>query len=232
MRIKYNRNYSSSRNNLIISECKNKNVLHIWCTDDPYTEEKYNNIGWPLLFREIDKVCKEQLGIDISEKWIEFLNGKSSNFPNSRIINFDMNFLWDLDFSPDVIVLWEVIEHLMNIEVMLTTIKKIMNKDTILIISTPNAFFSDNFLRAILWFEYLHDDHKVLFSMWYLINLLKFNWLEVTDSYFTRLDCFYNNKNSSKLFYILDFLNNILLHRIFPSLSGTLFVKCKLLSKL
>jgi 2-polyprenyl-3-methyl-5-hydroxy-6-metoxy-1,4-benzoquinol methylase len=52
-----------------------------------------------------------------------------------------MNNLENLDYKPDVIIFSEVIEHLMNIEIALSNLKKIMTSDTLLIIDTPNAFY-------------------------------------------------------------------------------------------
>ena len=191
MKVIYPRNFEPSRNKIILDYCKWKKVLHIWACDAPYTKEKYdwkNWKIWPLLYREIDKVCSEQLWIDLDKEAIEFLNSKSNEFPRSKVIFFDMNKLGELDYEPDVIVFWEVIEHLMNLEIALTNIKKVMWKDTLLLISTPNCFYFLNFINTLFWFEYLHEDHKVFFSYGYLKNLLKFNGLIEEKFYFTCLD--------------------------------------------
>ncbi len=187
MKITYPKNFSSSRNKTIIDYCKWKNVLHIWACDAPYTKEKYNNQKWPLLYREIDNVCLNQLWIDLDQESIDFLNSKKE-FKKSKSLYTDMNKLENLEYNPDVIIFWEVIEHLMNLEVALSNIKKVMWKDTILIISTPNCFYINNFINALFGFEYMHEDHKVFFSYWYLKNLLYFNWIEVKKWYFTFLD--------------------------------------------
>jgi len=52
----------------------------------------------------------------------------------------------------------------MNLEISFKNLKSIMNKDTKLIITTPNAFHAINFLNAMFGFEDLHDDHKVIFT--------------------------------------------------------------------
>lgn len=194
MIVKYPKNFSNSRNSIILSYCKNKDVLHIWAANSPSTKEKYYWKIWPLLYRNIDKVCKSQLWIDIDQKCTDFLNSKD-DFKNSKIKLFDMNKLNDLDYIPDVIVFGEVIEHLMNIEVALTNIKKVMNSKTILIISTPNAYCIDAFVDSMFWYEKFNDDHKVLFSYWYLKNLLSFNNLYVEKWFFTNLDSYKNKLN-------------------------------------
>lgn len=188
MKIKYPKNYNYSRNEIILKYCEWKKVLHIWACDSPYTKEKYQWNWWKLLYIEIDKICLEQYWIDIDKKSIEFLKSKSNEFKNSKIEFFDMNKLENLKFQPDIIIFWEVIEHLMNIEIALTNIKKVMKKDTLLLISTPNCFYFPNFINTLFWFEQMHEDHKIFFSYWYLKNLLKFNKLVEEKFYFTSLE--------------------------------------------
>lgn len=188
MKVIYPKNFSPSRNKIILDYCKWKKVLHIWACDAPFTEAKYNWETWPLLYREIDKVCSKQLWIDLDKESISFLNSKKEYFPNSEVKFFNMNKLEDLDFEPEVIIFGEVIEHLMNLETALSNLKKVMNKDTLLIISTPNAFSINNFINALFWFEYIHEDHKITFTYWTIKILLKFNWINIDKFYFTKLD--------------------------------------------
>lgn len=220
MKIKYPRNFSKSRNKIIIDYCKWKKVLHIWACDWPFTEQKYTWEAWPLLYREIDVVCKEQLWIDLDKKSIDFLNSKKDEFPKSEIKLFDMNKLENLDYKPDVIIFWEVIEHLMNLEIALTNLKKVMDKDTLLIISTPNAYYINNFINAIFWFEHMHEDHKVYFSYWYLENLLKFNSIKIQKSFFTFID--YDKKVLNWRWKILENFMEKIVCKLLPWVSSTL----------
>jgi len=198
----------------------NKKVLHIGACDAPFTEEKLKWKHWPLLYKEIDKVCKEQLWIDLDKKSINLLN-KQKMFTNSKTIFFDMNKLEELNYKADVIIFWEVIEHLMNIEIAISNIKKVMKKDTILIISTPNAFYFWSFINSILWIEYLHDDHKILFSFWYLKNMLKYNWIKIEKWFFTTLDIDKKLKKFNFLWKMMKFL------KIFRYNSDTILLICK-----
>jgi len=187
MKVTYKKNFSQSRNKIILNYCKWKKVLHIWACDSPFTEKKYNWNSWPLLYREIDNICNEQLWIDLDKNSIDFLNSKNE-FKKSKIIFFDMNKLESLNFQPDIIIFWEVIEHLMNLEIALTNLKNIMNKNTLLIISTPNAFCINYFINILRNVEYVHEDHKVIFSTATLNNLLNSNWLDIEKIYYTLLD--------------------------------------------
>lgn len=220
MKKSYPKNFSESRNKTIIEYCKNKKVLHVWACDSPYTIEKLKWEIWPLLYKEIDNVCEEQVWIDLDKESIEILNSQKE-FKKSKVIYFDMNKLEELDYNPDIIIFWEVIEHLMNIETALSNIKKIMWKDTILIISTPNAYYFWWFINSVFWKEYLHDDHKILFSYWYLENMLKFNSIYIEKWYFTTLDTIETKKKLDILWKMNKYLN------IFRYNTDTLLIICK-----
>jgi hypothetical protein len=96
-----------------------------------------------------------------------------------------------------------------------------MNKNTILIISTPNAINLDNFIKWFFGFETFHDDHKVIFTYWYLKNLLKFNWIKVEKWYFTILD--YDKKDLNWKWKTSIFIQRFIL-RYF---ANTLLFVCK-----
>lgn len=212
MSIKVPSNKIKNRNKIILDYCKWKKVLHIWACDAPYTKEKYNWEMWPLLYRKIDKICSEQLWIDLDKESIEFLNSKNKEFSKSKVIFFDMNKLEKLDFEPDIIIFWEVIEHLMNLETALTNIKKVMWKETLLIISTPNAYCFEWILWNLVWREFFHPDHKVTFTYWLLKNLLKYNWIREHKFYFCKIP----HKTNKIHVKILSFISKYFVYYIFP----------------
>jgi hypothetical protein len=219
MEIIYPKNFSKSRNEIILKYCKWKKILHIGACDSPYTEQKYNWKLWPLLYREVDKVCESQIWIDLDKEKIDFLNSKKSEFKNSKVQFYDMNNLEDFYYKPDVIIFWEVIEHLMNLEIALTNLKKIMGKNTILIITTPNAYYYWSIRNIIFRKELMHEDHKVYFSYWYLKNLLYFNWIEIEKWYFTFLDRYSGGRKG----YIFKILRSI--YKLFSILISTIILK-------
>lgn len=212
------------RDKKIIQLCKWKKVLHIWACDSPYTKEKfYNNSLGNFLYKEIDKVSKEQVWIDLDQESVDFLNLHSSDFNNSKVICCDMNKLDTIEYKPDIIIFWDVIEHLMNLEVALSNIKKVMNSKTLLVISTPNAYSFDAILWNLLWKEFFHPDHKMTFTYWLLKNLLKYNQLKVTDFYFTKLSHESNNIQTK----ILSFISTKIIYYILPRFYETLLVIAK-----
>lgn len=228
MNIIYPKNFSSSRNKVIIEYCVNKKVLHIWACDSPYTQWKMQGKYGPLLYKEIDLVCWEQLWIDLDGESVDYLNN-SKEFKNSKALFFDMNKIAELDFKPDVIIFWETIEHLMNLETALTNLKQAMNSDTILVISTPNAYYLSNFIASIFGREGFHDDHKVLFSYGYLQNLLKYNDLQIVKGYFTTLDSFL--WPSLNIFWKIRYVLEMPLQLLLRFNTSTLLLFCKKMEK-
>lgn len=174
--------FATTRDELFLHYCKGKKVLHIGATDAPYTEEKYAQ--GLLLHAKLCNVSDTVLGLDIAHDAISFL--KTKGFDN--IIEFDMDRIEHIDFAPDVIIFGETIEHLMNLENSLNTLKKVMSPSTMLLISTPNAVYINNTVNAILYKEHLHEDHKVSFTFGTLYNLLIANGFEVANTHFTFLN--------------------------------------------
>ncbi len=212
------------RDEKLLEYCKWKKVLHIWASDSPYTVQKFNGQMGAFLYREIDKVCAEQVGVDLDQASVDFLNSKKEELTSSRSICLDMNQFWDLDYEPDVIIFGEVIEHLMNLETALTNLKKVMKKDTLLIISTPNCFSFDAIIANLLGYELFHPDHKVYFSHRMLTHLLKFNWLKTVDTYFCKLAHEPENFPAK----VFSFLGDYVVYYIFPRFYNNLLFVAKL----
>jgi len=181
---KYNNktHFKNSRDKIIIDLCKGKKVLHIGATDSPYTKEKYqNNL---LLHIKIQNCAKDVLGIDIDKESISYLKTKGVE----DIIEFNMNNIKSIDFEPDVIIFGETIEHLMNQEIALETLKGAMNQNTQLVLSTPNSMWLNNIINTFAYRERQHPDHKIVFSYATLNNLLIANNFTIKNVYFTFLD--------------------------------------------
>lgn len=214
--------YIPVRDTYILELCKEKKVLHIGASDWPYTEEKYER--GCLLYERIGKVASEQLGLDLDQEASDFLNAKQ--IQNSRIVVLDMNALQTLEFKPDVIIFGETLEHLMNLEVALENIKSIMNEETKLVISVPNAFHFLNFVYGLFRKEHQHPDHSVAFTYKTLTQLLGKVGFQVNDFSFTRLESssetkYLNRKGKIMLGLIRAFVF------ISPVFSETLMVTAK-----
>ncbi len=213
-----------SRDTKLLEYCVWKKVLHIGACDSPFTQEKFNGERGPFLYREIDKVCSDQLGIDLDRESVEFLNSHRSELPKSTALCMDMNKFEELDYSPDIIIFGEVIEHLMNLEVALSNLKKVMKKDTLLIISTPNAYCFEGIIGNIFGRESFHEDHKVYFTYGMLTNLLRHNQIQVVDGYFCKI--WHEPDNFKRV--ILSIFGDFFVYYLFPRFYNNLLFVAKL----
>ncbi len=217
------KNFISNRDVYIVEECRDKKVLHIGPTDWPYTQEKIDKDQ--LLYKKIDEVCSEQVGIDMDKEGAEYLNN-SPFCERSRIIVHDLNKLADIDFAPEVIVFGETLEHLMNHEVALSSIKQCMDQDTVLIISVPNATYIGNFLYALFGAERQHPDHSVAWSFKTLQQFLAKVGVDVDEVIMTYLSSEALNWKGKFMFKC-----TYPISRCFPLLSHTLMIRASLAHK-
>lgn len=179
------------KHDLILNFCKNKKILHIGSADSPYHLERFNN--GTLLHLKLQKNCKEVVGIDVDKKAIKEL----WNLGLDNIFYGDVckdSYEVDLeDIKFDYIVFSDVIEHLDNPGLALANIKKIMGKDTKLILTTPNVFSYTTIMTHITGKENVHPDHTFQPSYKTMCKLFGNNDLKI--DYFTY--CFWGSHEES-----------------------------------
>jgi hypothetical protein len=169
------KNYVKNREQLILDKCKGKRVLHLGCCDSPTTKFKFDRDI--ALFQRIEKVCKAQEGLDIDQEAMNYLHNAGYN----NISFFDLNKPGKVDFQPEVIVFADTLEHLMNLETALTSLKGLMDEKVELIITVPNATMFERVIGNFRGYIHEHEDHKVSFTYTALKQLLLFNQLTVSD---------------------------------------------------
>lgn len=163
------------RRNLILNSIEGKSVLHIGCTDSPFTEERMKKKS--LLHQLMEERTEFIVGIDINEKDIKKMKDYGiENLYALNIYNLDQKKLPNIQF--DYIVLPEVLEHLPDAGEALKKIRNFMlqnNKEAKLIVTVPNkhSYLREpyNFLKNI---ESIHPDHKAYYSYKTLSNILEY----------------------------------------------------------
>lgn len=169
------KNYVQNREQFILDKCRGKKVLHLGCCASPDTETIFG--AGNSLFQNIEKICKVQQGLDIDQDAINYLHGKGYK----NISFFDLNSPGKVNFEPDIIVFADTLEHLMNLEIALTSMKNLMNAKTELIITVPNATMFPRVVGNFKGFIQENEDHKVSFTYSALKQLLMFNQLKVNN---------------------------------------------------
>src|SRR5215218_6395822 len=114
------------RVDFIKTQCAGKKVLHLGCTNYPYTKQSIESEM--LLHFELEKVTRELYGFDFDREGLDIL--KEANAKN--LYQADLQKLEDvaLDETFDVIIAGEMIEHLSSPGLFLEGIKRFMNAET------------------------------------------------------------------------------------------------------
>lgn len=165
--------------------CAGKKVFHLGCTNYPFTD-KMIETGIHLHL-QLGKIASELYGLDYDQKGIDEFAARGIK----NLYQGDLEKLEEveLDETFDVIVAGEIIEHLNNPGLFLNGIKRFMNANTKLVITTINAYCG---LRFVAYFmlgkgglrEPVHPDHVAYYSYSTLNLILKRHDLAVNDFLF------------------------------------------------
>ena len=149
----------------IKKRCVGKKVLHLGCTNYPFTEDSIKKDM--LLHHELKSVAKVLYGFDFDRTGLEILT--KSGEENLYFADLEKLENVDLDETFDVIIAGEMIEHLSNPGLFLRGIKRFMDERTELIITTINAYSGMRFFIYGLRGrggerEPVHPDHVAYYS--------------------------------------------------------------------
>ncbi|MEP7147996.1 MAG: methyltransferase domain-containing protein [Acidobacteriota bacterium] len=162
-----------------------KSVLHLGCTNWPYTLEAID--AGTLLHKDLAEVSSDLYGFDFDQEGIDVLASKG--FDN--LFRADLEKLQEVgvDKQFDVIIAGEMIEHLNNPGLFLNGIKRFMDRHTRLVITTINAYSGMRFFvyglrgqRGSL--EPVHPDHVAYYSYSTLKLLLQRHGFDVENFMF------------------------------------------------
>lgn len=171
-----------NRVDFIINFCTNKNVLHIGCTDYPYTFQKLTDNS--LLHLQVKQVAATLSGVDNSEQSIKDFR----NFTG----NHDVYYGDILQSYPpqiiaaevDVILLSEVLEHLINPVQALDVLHSYFNNGTQVLVTVPNYTSLNSIGASLHKTELIHPDHYWYFSPYTLCKLFGNHKFELQQLYF------------------------------------------------
>lgn len=122
---------------------ENKTVLDVGCSElvatsnDPFKKDRW-------LFEKIRKLARDVIGTDINEEQVRTLWGQGYN-----VVLADAERT-DLQQTFDVVLAGELIEHLSNPGLFLDNMRRHLNENGVLIITTPNRFDFFTFLKSFL----------------------------------------------------------------------------------
>jgi SAM-dependent methyltransferase len=215
-------NHPIQRVEFILSQCVGKEVLHLGCTNWPYTDASIKDDS--LLHSAIADRSSELFGIDADESGLDVL--RASGYSNLYIGDLENLSDCALDRTFDVVVAGEVIEHLNNPGLFLEGVKRFLRPDSVLLLTTINAY---GVLRYALYAlkgkrgknEPVHPDHVAYYSFSTIELLLRRHHFDVRELLFYDL----GPEHRRHLRSVLNWFNDAAV-RIFPHLSDGIIATC------
>jgi ubiquinone/menaquinone biosynthesis C-methylase UbiE len=204
--------------------CVGRKVLHLGCTDYPFTEQAIENEM--LLHFELEKVAGELYGFDFDQKGIDVLEKAGGK----NLYRADLEKLENvpLEETFDVIIAGEMIEHLSNPGLFLRGIQRFMDEKTNLLITTINAYSAMRFMIYGLRGkkganEPVHPDHVAYYSYKTLNLVLEREKLKLNE--FVFYDVGPEHRQFNRWFYNL--FNDICV-KFSPQLSDGVIAVCQI----
>ena len=204
-----------------------KSVLHLGCTNWPYTLEAVD--AGTLLHKDLADVSSELYGFDFDQEGIDVLASKG--FDN--LFRADVEKLSEvrIDKRFDVIIAGEMIEHLNNPGLFLDGIKRFMNADTRLVLTTINAYSGMRFFVYGLRgqggaLEPVHPDHVAYYSYSTLKLLVERHQFRIGEFMFYDLGSEHRPHNGR----LRNFINDVCV-KIAPQWADGVIAVCKLSSE-
>lgn len=205
----------ADRDEELQSRCAGKRVLHLGCTDSPFTLHKLQEHS--LLHLKLETVAQSIVGVDIDGVSLDAMRPVTTR--KSQLVLADLQEPGLADVLKahefDVVVCADVIEHLDSPGRMLSNIAALLAPQTQVVITTINAYAAKLFVRGLMNREAVHPDHVSYYSFATLKHLTGRFGIKLEEQYLTFR---YPLKNR--------FLSNFQapLYKLFPAIGDGLFV--------
>jgi 2-polyprenyl-3-methyl-5-hydroxy-6-metoxy-1,4-benzoquinol methylase len=204
--------------------CKGKKVLHLGCTNYPYTEHSLEHDS--LLHIELGEIADELWGFDFDQRGLDILSKRGIG----NLHRADLEKLEEVELNQtfDVIIAGEMIEHLSNPGLFLKGIKRFMNPQTNLVITTINAYCGMRYAIYALRGkqgvnEPVHQDHVAYYSYSTLRLIISREDLSVEK--FTFYDMGTEHRPHQN--WIWNIINDVSV-KFAPQLSDGIIAECRL----
>ncbi len=185
--------------------CRGKKVLNLGYVQHRNWQDRMKKGIW--FHEKLCRISNKVVGIDILANEIKKINKLLERddiaADVTKLKNIDLNDIFEVIFCG------ELIEHLANPGLMLDGIKKFMDKNSILVVTTPNVFYEKWVRKAWKGLEgkdFLNEEHVCWYSFQTLKQLLdRYNYKEEFYSYY-----YSNSKKVTKFNYIKNLIKRIL----------------------
>jgi 2-polyprenyl-3-methyl-5-hydroxy-6-metoxy-1,4-benzoquinol methylase len=161
-----------NRDQWVTDYCTGKDVLHLGCADSDYTDTRLDNLSAFMHYR-LSRVCWHLVGLDISQ---EDLAKLKSRWPEWELVTGNVEHLDQAGLGGrfDLILAGEIIEHLLNPGLFLSSARGLLKPDTgRMVITTPNHFGTRRLVHMLRGREKNHPHHTCYYSYHTLQTTLK-----------------------------------------------------------
>ncbi|MGE3261140.1 MAG: class I SAM-dependent methyltransferase [Bacteriovoracia bacterium] len=173
-----------NREAYLLSRCRDfKNILHVGCSDAPFTEPLLKS--GKLLHPKILQIKPNSVGFDQNANGVQRLQRAC---PDGTFQKGDFEAI-DVYFSPggfDLIAAGEILEKLSNPGAFLEACAKLLRPDGVLLLTVPSAFGLRRYVHNILGVENCHPEHTFYFSEKTILTLAKRHKFSVFRSHYYR----------------------------------------------
>lgn len=171
-----------NRVDFILEYCNSKNVLHIGCTDYPFTKVKLENNS--LLHKILKQAAAKTAGIDNNKDSIEeykILTGDNAIY----YCNVMQHYPEEINAGEfDIVLLSEVLEHLSDPARALDVLFEHFNNGTKILVTVPNYAAIGSLAASLHKTESIHPDHYWYFSPYTLTKLFNKEKFKLLDLHF------------------------------------------------
>lgn len=161
-----------TRMEYIESLVEGKKVIHLGCTDHiPLIKDKIRNNLW--FHKRLSEKAVRCLGVDINDQAIKYVQeelGYEDLIVHNVITDPPHNKI--LEDSWDYLILGEILEHVNDPTIFLSTLKNKYGAGIDkMIITVPNAFDYKNFYYSLSNIELINTDHRFWFTPYTLAKI-------------------------------------------------------------
>jgi len=209
--------YVGEKKDFILNTLKNESVLHLGCVDfyleDVIKDEKHLHI-------KLLDITKELYGIDYNKQGLEYLERQ---YKITNLYYGNVEKLADIEINKKFhfILAGELIEHLNNPGLFLEGVQKFMDEDSILLLTTPNAYSLKTFAHLFTGYEQIEGDHSLILSFSTALKLLSRYNLKIT-----RWVVACETQKSKKSKIMSPFFDKV--YKLIPQVSDKLILFCKI----
>ena len=172
------------RDNVILNLCRGRRVIHVGCTDWPYTESGLSS--GTLLHAKLINVTESVVGVDVDAAGIKLLE---TALPGEYVVQ-DLTtevLAQSVLIGAEVILAADVLEHVSDEAAFLAGLARLAERagaSCSVVVTTPNGLGLRNSIFTLFRREIIHPDHRRVHTPRTLRAVLEQAGLQLSSVYY------------------------------------------------